>query len=47
MNDYLRAGRLEEARSCLARVERLADSHPEDIEVRLRLARGAVNLIKT
>ena len=47
MNDSIRAGRLEEARSYLARLGRLANDHPEDIEVRLRVGRAAVNLIKT
>jgi hypothetical protein len=47
MNDHIRGGRLDEARSYLARVGRLANEHPGDIEVRLRIGRAAVNLIKT
>jgi hypothetical protein len=47
MNDSIRAGRLEEARSYLARIGRLANDYPEDTEVRLRVGRAAVNLLKT
>ena len=47
LNRYIGANRLEAARACLERIEQIAASHPNDVEIRLRLARGAVNLIKT
>jgi hypothetical protein len=46
MNHNLRAGRLAEARASLERIGQLPANHRDDVEIRLRLARGAVNLIK-